>query len=699
VGQADDMVVVDIDKATYAKMLAKYDKEDFIDNSNGVIVLNGEAESYVSNWHNDVAYKRGYDRADLDNNGFISENEHALINGGADLMIGYSATKDSVSSFDIDMTKTYHNLGRMDKTANMSTSAELGKLSPSEKAILVSAFGMDYIDRVERSDKIQRIVNDIFNGDKPETLSEALSKTLEADKNMDGEVTLKEMVLARGYKSIESFKSRFESVSLDDFKQNRINIGAQTFAKLSDNSPIMSKKVSNLSDAIASANGSVIDTQKSRTNDLVNNVHLAPLKEAKELFKHQVTNLDEFGIEQEAEFATSVEKETLLKAIGTFFKGEIEQFGHTPIEEKQSNHYESVMKNFEFFEDTYMKIKDKEAEEVEEEKERDKEAEESVALAMQRTLDNIDDKEMVDDFKRHIFTERVATISFATKVEEYRKVIEEDAKELDMNKMEKNAMTSISTRLDLAEEMVFLDEFIDAKDITKEEFFSSNELKDEFTYGIFYRDNKDVDVKDDIVAPRKLNQEEWERELRDLYQFYDYNAQKAESIAEDILDLNSINKEQFEYEREEFVTHYSYSKFGVKSYELNAKDAHRFNVFKDILKDTYQSMTHRSILEDIQKDRESDFDKITAIEKKNFEKSQQDIIDKANEITIESLDMEKLNSIKEIFENNDLSQIHNTQKLNTKSSLKLEFNIDEAMKNFKISNYESALTLAYAFQK
>ncbi|TQR27912.1 hypothetical protein DMB91_01345 [Campylobacter sp. MIT 97-5078] len=69
------------------KLQSKFSSNDFSKDENGHLVLKGEAGDFVSGWFGDIAYQRGYLKADYNQDGFLNENERkeTLSNYGSDV--------------------------------------------------------------------------------------------------------------------------------------------------------------------------------------------------------------------------------------------------------------------------------------------------------------------------------------------------------------------------------------------------------------------------------------------------------------------------------------------------------------------------------------------------------------------------------------------------------------------------------------
>lgn len=64
-----------ISKASLDKLKSHFDSKDFYERNDGSLILNGNAEKYISGWFSDIAYARGYVAANKNNNDFLNKDE------------------------------------------------------------------------------------------------------------------------------------------------------------------------------------------------------------------------------------------------------------------------------------------------------------------------------------------------------------------------------------------------------------------------------------------------------------------------------------------------------------------------------------------------------------------------------------------------------------------------------------------------
>lgn len=136
-------------------------EENFYERKDGTLRLNGDAEAYVSGWFGDIAYKREFLNADSDGNGKLSEKEYQNTkNEFAGHGEAFGIGKE-VMSIKEEITEQYVSVG-IDKT------------------------------RLVKYDQTGKHVNSI---------DEELNKTLKADSNRDGYMSLQEAYSTSGQNS------------------------------------------------------------------------------------------------------------------------------------------------------------------------------------------------------------------------------------------------------------------------------------------------------------------------------------------------------------------------------------------------------------------------------------------------------------------------------------------------------------------
>ena len=155
----DKYVITSLDDTTIEKLKTHFSEDDFIEKEDGSIRLTGDAEAFVSGWFGDIAYKRDFLEADVNDDGEISKSEYSNVknsyNSDADVLIMVDGTSKKIASFQENVTEQYVTLDTGNITyRNHQDSEEL-----------------------------------------PSSLDDELNMTLILDKNFDGIMTLTESYL------------------------------------------------------------------------------------------------------------------------------------------------------------------------------------------------------------------------------------------------------------------------------------------------------------------------------------------------------------------------------------------------------------------------------------------------------------------------------------------------------------------------
>ena len=77
-----EFIKIGLSDENLEKLQRVFEKEDFFTKSDGSQILSGKAESFVTGWFGDIAYKRGYASSDADGDGYLTQNELANTNSG-----------------------------------------------------------------------------------------------------------------------------------------------------------------------------------------------------------------------------------------------------------------------------------------------------------------------------------------------------------------------------------------------------------------------------------------------------------------------------------------------------------------------------------------------------------------------------------------------------------------------------------------
>ena len=148
-----EYIKIGLSDENLAKLKSVFDIKDFFNRDDGSTILNGKAESFVGGWFGDIAYKRGYLEADSNSDGFMNS---------------------------IELMDTYSGFGS-------EGSYYLGAM----KAIADGASGYTQYTR-EFQNRHSTMSNN--NKYKSDTIEKELNRTLNSDKNSDGNITYGEIM-------------------------------------------------------------------------------------------------------------------------------------------------------------------------------------------------------------------------------------------------------------------------------------------------------------------------------------------------------------------------------------------------------------------------------------------------------------------------------------------------------------------------
>ena len=148
-----EYIKIGLSDENLAKLKSVFDIKDFFNRDDGSTILNGKAESFVGGWFGDIAYKRGYLEADSNSDGFMNS---------------------------IELMDTYSGFGS-------EGSYYLGAM----KAIADGASGYTQYTREFQNRHSTMSNNNKYTSD---TIEKELNRTLNTDKNSDGNITYGEIM-------------------------------------------------------------------------------------------------------------------------------------------------------------------------------------------------------------------------------------------------------------------------------------------------------------------------------------------------------------------------------------------------------------------------------------------------------------------------------------------------------------------------
>lgn len=164
--EKDEVVTMTLDNEMIGHLREKFGVKDLFEREDGIIRLNNDAQDYVSNWYYEIGYKRGYLQADQNGNGVIEESERGGLKVGFERLYDYGYLGEKVVKSHLGMSgNTYQSYS----DTNNFRAEESGR----DKSGLIYRQALKFEDTIESE----------------------LKKTLENDRDLDGNITLEEGLL------------------------------------------------------------------------------------------------------------------------------------------------------------------------------------------------------------------------------------------------------------------------------------------------------------------------------------------------------------------------------------------------------------------------------------------------------------------------------------------------------------------------
>ena len=161
--------------------------------SSNSYILSDKAESFVSGWYADIAYQRGYLKADADSNGFLTKSELDETRSGYTTNGYFGYAGNGVVTADLSLsTKSYIKLGG-------NTTSYSGAYS--------SAF--------------KEVQKTFYNNGKfaKETIALELERTIQSDKDLNGVLQYKELMSFEEMKQQAMDNTEYEAKDFGSFKE------------------------------------------------------------------------------------------------------------------------------------------------------------------------------------------------------------------------------------------------------------------------------------------------------------------------------------------------------------------------------------------------------------------------------------------------------------------------------------------------
>lgn len=192
----EETVTLRLTEAMVGKLAARFDPEDWVRRENdGVIRLQGKAESFLSGWYDEMAHRRGYLAADLDGNGSLDDREFSMTRSGMELEMTFYHDKKELLATEVDVARHYLQLSKMGTLAMKIDGATLEGLTEAQIREL-----REEIDTANAAASVYRPLYNMASADRPQTLEEGIRDSLEADRNMDGTIDGDEYMAFHGQK-------------------------------------------------------------------------------------------------------------------------------------------------------------------------------------------------------------------------------------------------------------------------------------------------------------------------------------------------------------------------------------------------------------------------------------------------------------------------------------------------------------------
>ena len=189
-----EYIKIGLSDENLAKLKSVFDIKDFFNRDDGSTILNGKAESFVGGWFGDIAYKRGYLEADSNSDGFMSSIE---------LMDTYSGfMSEGVYSMTI----------KADVATNVETYIKFDKNFTQKHSTMV---------------KENKYTSD--------TIEKELNRTLNSDKNSDGNITYGEIMNKDEHEQDVIDQIKVPEISLDSNAKTESMTKDEVIAILGEN--------------------------------------------------------------------------------------------------------------------------------------------------------------------------------------------------------------------------------------------------------------------------------------------------------------------------------------------------------------------------------------------------------------------------------------------------------------------------------
>ena len=139
----------------------EFGSDDLKQRADGSFILSGKAENFVAGWYADIAYTRGYLKADKNGDGFYSEQELKNVRSGF--------------------------------VAQVLKNTDIGAISNASLVESYIKLDGDYTTALRAKKAFKETATSVQGNFGSQTIGIELDKTIKNDKNLDGKITYEEM--------------------------------------------------------------------------------------------------------------------------------------------------------------------------------------------------------------------------------------------------------------------------------------------------------------------------------------------------------------------------------------------------------------------------------------------------------------------------------------------------------------------------
>ncbi|MFT5661738.1 MAG: hypothetical protein ACI9TV_002385 [Sulfurimonas sp.] len=152
-----NIIAYKLDEEIIDELKSSFSSDNFFQREDGILRLNSKAEAYVAGWVQDIKVNRGYEKADVNGNGYIEKDEQDELNVSFERSTDYTYLGEKIVTANTAIgAKTYQKYGYTNNAL--------------DKANILNTSSLMFENTIEKE----------------------LSHTLQLDKDKDGTITLRE---------------------------------------------------------------------------------------------------------------------------------------------------------------------------------------------------------------------------------------------------------------------------------------------------------------------------------------------------------------------------------------------------------------------------------------------------------------------------------------------------------------------------